>query len=217
MVKKVVTGMCTYEIALMHSSPGRRAPREIDAFAEAGRQTFSWGSSRINAAAGWRIGQMSINPSAEGTLPSVLSLLAARQVLHSDTLRSPRKYQMSAWISATTSENLCWRAFLRELARPLEIFPAEFPQIGKGAVGRLPVRRCGVQLASEERGGKRTMFAVSDAADTVGHPPHGTGLLPSDLTDDQLAAAPALVSIDTLLIAELSEDEDEAFAAALDS
>jgi len=41
--------------------------------------------------------------------------------------------------------------------------------------------------------------------------------LPSDLTDEQLAAAPVLASIDALLIEELSEDEDEAFAAALDS
>ncbi len=46
---------------------------------------------------------------------------------------------------------------------------------------------------------------------------HGTALLPSDLTDEQLAAAPVLTSIDALLIDDLSEDEDEAFAAALDS
>jgi hypothetical protein len=42
-------------------------------------------------------------------------------------------------------------------------------------------------------------------------------LLPADLTDDQLDAAPVLDSIDSLLIEELSEDEDDAFAAALDS
>jgi|GEM_PF-4454829 len=36
-------------------------------------------------------------------------------------------------------------------------------------------------------------------------------------TNTQLDAAPVLASIDTLLIEELSEDEDEAFAAALDS
>jgi hypothetical protein len=41
--------------------------------------------------------------------------------------------------------------------------------------------------------------------------------LPSDLTDEQLAAAPVLASADTLLIEELSEEEDEAFAAALGS
>jgi hypothetical protein len=42
-------------------------------------------------------------------------------------------------------------------------------------------------------------------------------LLPADLTDDQPAAAPVLDSIDSLLIEELSEDEDDAFAAALES
>jgi hypothetical protein len=42
-------------------------------------------------------------------------------------------------------------------------------------------------------------------------------LLPADLTDGQLDAAPVLDSIDSLLIEELSEDEDDAFAAALES
>jgi len=41
-------------------------------------------------------------------------------------------------------------------------------------------------------------------------------LLPADLTDDQLAAAPVLASIDALLIENLSEDEDDAFAAAFE-
>jgi hypothetical protein len=50
-----------------------------------------------------------------------------------------------------------------------------------------------------------------------GEAPHGTSLLPADLTDDQLDAAPVLDSIDSLLIEELSEDEDDAFAAALES
>jgi len=58
---------------------------------------------------------------------------------------------------------------------------------------------------------------VSDAADHRDHAPHGTALLPGELTEDQLAAAPVLTSIDTLLIEELSVDEDEAFATALDS
>jgi hypothetical protein len=57
---------------------------------------------------------------------------------------------------------------------------------------------------------------VSDAADRQHDAPHGTTRLPSDLTDEQLAAAPVPASIDALLIEELSEDEDEAFAAALD-
>ncbi len=61
------------------------------------------------------------------------------------------------------------------------------------------------------------MVGVSDAADRQQESPDGTALLPSDLTDEQLANAPILASIDTLLIEGLSEDEDEAFAAALDS
>ena len=61
------------------------------------------------------------------------------------------------------------------------------------------------------------MVGVSDAADRQPESPHGTTLLSSDLTDEQLAAAPVLASIDALLIEELSEDEDEAFAAALNS
>jgi hypothetical protein len=57
---------------------------------------------------------------------------------------------------------------------------------------------------------------VSDAAQHQDESPHGTALLPRDLTDEQLAAAPVLGSIDTLLIEELSADEDDAFAVALD-
>jgi hypothetical protein len=58
---------------------------------------------------------------------------------------------------------------------------------------------------------------VSDAAHPTDEAPHGTALLPSDLTDDQLADAPVLASIDALVIEDLSEDEDDAFAAALGS
>jgi hypothetical protein len=61
------------------------------------------------------------------------------------------------------------------------------------------------------------MVGVSDAADRQHDTQDGTARLPSDLTDEQLAAAPVLASIDALLIEELSEDEDEAFAGALDS
>lgn len=42
-------------------------------------------------------------------------------------------------------------------------------------------------------------------------------MLPADVTDDQLDAAPALHRIDALLIEELSEDEDDAFGAALEA
>jgi hypothetical protein len=57
---------------------------------------------------------------------------------------------------------------------------------------------------------------VSDAAHSPGEPSHGASRLPSDLTDAQLASAPVLGSIDSLVIEELSDDEDDAFAAALD-
>ncbi|MEZ5143012.1 MAG: hypothetical protein R2726_10910 [Acidimicrobiales bacterium] len=49
------------------------------------------------------------------------------------------------------------------------------------------------------------------------HGPHGADLLPRDLTDEELAAAPVLVSPDALLIDELTDDEDDSFAAALSS
>ena len=58
---------------------------------------------------------------------------------------------------------------------------------------------------------------MSDAVRPSGEAPHRTALLPFDLTDDQLDTAPVLDSIDSLLIEELSEDEDDAFAAALES
>jgi hypothetical protein len=61
------------------------------------------------------------------------------------------------------------------------------------------------------------MVTVSDAARDHHSIPHGTSLLPSDLTDDQLTAAPVVASIDTLVIEELSVEEDDAFAAALGS
>ncbi len=46
---------------------------------------------------------------------------------------------------------------------------------------------------------------------------HGASLLPQDLSDAELAAAPVLVSVDSLLIEDLTDDEDELFAAALSS
>jgi hypothetical protein len=61
------------------------------------------------------------------------------------------------------------------------------------------------------------MADVSDAADNRDEAPHGTALLPRDLTEEQLAAAPVLASLDDLLIDGLAQDEDDAFAAALRS
>lgn len=62
------------------------------------------------------------------------------------------------------------------------------------------------------------MGPMSDAAHQRDEAPRGTAaLLPEDLTEQQLAAAPVLASTASLLIEELSDDEDDAFAAALDS
>ena len=59
------------------------------------------------------------------------------------------------------------------------------------------------------------MGAMSRAAHDHGDRSHGTALLPRDLTVEQLVSAPALASADALLIDELSDDEDDAFAAAI--
>lgn len=61
------------------------------------------------------------------------------------------------------------------------------------------------------------MCVMSDAAHSAEVVSPGVGLLPPDLTEDQLDAAPVMASIDALLIEGLDEDEDKAFAAALDS
>ncbi|MCC5951380.1 MAG: hypothetical protein JJU45_04725 [Acidimicrobiia bacterium] len=58
---------------------------------------------------------------------------------------------------------------------------------------------------------------MSDAAHHHGEPARGTSLLPVDLTQDQLASAPVMTSLDSLLIDDLTDDEDDAFAAALDA
>jgi hypothetical protein len=57
---------------------------------------------------------------------------------------------------------------------------------------------------------------MSDGAPLPSENPHGLDLLPRDLTPDELAAAPVLDSLDELLL-DLTDDEDEAFAAALAS
>jgi hypothetical protein len=58
---------------------------------------------------------------------------------------------------------------------------------------------------------------MSNAADGRLNAPHGTSLLPRDLSSDQQAAAPTLATPDALLIEDLTDLEDEAFAAALRS
>ena len=47
--------------------------------------------------------------------------------------------------------------------------------------------------------------------------PRGTSLLPRDLTPAQLKSAPVLASVDSLVIDDLTDEEHEAFLAALRS
>ena len=56
---------------------------------------------------------------------------------------------------------------------------------------------------------------MSNAANHDEQVDHGTTLLARDLSPAELRSAPSLVSIESLLIEDLSVDEDEAFAAAL--
>mgnify|MGYP001428757193 CR=1 FL=1 len=58
---------------------------------------------------------------------------------------------------------------------------------------------------------------MSDAARNRGETPRGLTLLPRAMTSDELDNAPVLESVDALLIDDLSDDEDDAFAAALES
>lgn len=47
--------------------------------------------------------------------------------------------------------------------------------------------------------------------------PRGTSLLPRDLTPAQLKSAPVLASVDSLVIDELTDEEYDAFLAAVRS
>lgn len=58
---------------------------------------------------------------------------------------------------------------------------------------------------------------MTDAVRRPDDVPHGTNLLPADLSEQELVAAPVLGSEDTLLVEDLSDDEDDAFAAAVSS
>ncbi len=58
---------------------------------------------------------------------------------------------------------------------------------------------------------------MSDAAQHRDEAPRGTALLRGDLTEEELAEAPVLESLDSLLIEDLTDTEDDAFAAALDA
>lgn len=56
---------------------------------------------------------------------------------------------------------------------------------------------------------------VSDFAHQGDDAPHGTALLAGDLTEQQFASAPSMTSVDVLLIDDLTDDEEDALAAAL--
>lgn len=58
---------------------------------------------------------------------------------------------------------------------------------------------------------------MSDAAAHDQDGPHGTSLLPRDLTAEELDAAPVLGSLEDLEIADLTDDEYERFLDALSS
>jgi hypothetical protein len=75
---------------------------------------------------------------------------------------------------------------------------------GGGRPKLVPQRRCQTYSG-----------AVSDAASNGLDTPTASALLPRDLTADELTSAPVLASIDTLLIDDLSDEEDDAFAAAV--
>jgi hypothetical protein len=64
---------------------------------------------------------------------------------------------------------------------------------------------------------RRTLEDMSDAARHSDGTARGTLLLPADLTPDQFASTPVIASLDTLLIDDLTDEEDDAFAAALDA
>lgn len=64
-------------------------------------------------------------------------------------------------------------------------------------------------------GGTGTLERVSDAATRDLDGPHGTGLLPRDLTDAEFAALPVLESLEQLEIEDLTDDEYEKFVAAI--
>lgn len=60
------------------------------------------------------------------------------------------------------------------------------------------------------------MRFMSDAAVRRSAAPHGLSLLPRALSASDLRDAPVLLSEDALLIDDLSSEEDDAFATALE-
>lgn len=62
---------------------------------------------------------------------------------------------------------------------------------------------------------KGEVLIMSDAARH--HEPTGPAGLPRDMTDEELEQAPVLESVDDLLIDDLTDEEADAFFAAIDS
>ncbi|MBI2703695.1 MAG: hypothetical protein HYX32_00165 [Actinobacteria bacterium] len=56
---------------------------------------------------------------------------------------------------------------------------------------------------------------MTDDATNEHERPHGFNLLPRDLTEEELDAAPVLKSLDDLVIEDLTDEEYEAFLTAL--
>jgi hypothetical protein len=65
--------------------------------------------------------------------------------------------------------------------------------------------------------GLAIMLGMVNPARQQDHQPRGAALLPRDLAPAELAAAPSLSSFDVPLIPDLTDAEDEAFAAAIRS
>lgn len=61
-----------------------------------------------------------------------------------------------------------------------------------------------------------SLVTVSNAAHHDHDGPQGLNLLPRDLTEEELEAAPVLESADDLIIEDLTDEEYDAFIAALE-
>ena len=72
-------------------------------------------------------------------------------------------------------------------------------------------------IAVPKGGWSGTVSPMSTAIQTGGDGPHGTSLLPHDLTAQELAATPTIDDIGTLVIDDLTDEEYEAFLDAITS
>lgn len=86
-------------------------------------------------------------------------------------------------------------------------------------VRRIGVRRQrrGPRVVLPMMGLSGSLVVMSTAIHHCDDGPHGTGLLPHDLTAEELAAAPAIDDLDALVIEDLTDEEYEAFLDAITS